>query len=100
MHHQIENPNGIVMNERTDRLNFNGKQIELPVMGIFELSDGKIKVWRDYFDMEKLKKSNGITNQKSQAKSHTRFFACSFQMLENIYFSITVSNTFFLKEYH
>ena len=43
------------MNERTDRLNFNWKQIELPVMGIFELSDGKIKAWRDYFDMEKLK---------------------------------------------
>ena len=55
VHHQIEGPNGIVMNERTDRLNFNGKQIELPVMGVFELTDGKIKAWRDYFDMEKLK---------------------------------------------
>jgi len=55
IHHQVENSNGIVMNERTDYLSFNGKQIELPVMGIFELSDGKIKAWRDYFDMEKLK---------------------------------------------
>lgn len=55
VHHQIESPNGIVMNERTDRLNINGKQIELPVMGVFELTDGKIKAWRDYFDMEKLK---------------------------------------------
>ncbi len=55
VHHQVENSNGIVMNERTDRLNFNGQQVELPVMGIFELSNGKIKAWRDYFDMEKLK---------------------------------------------
>ena len=55
VHHQVENSNGVVMNERTDRLNFNGQQVELPVMGIFELSNGKIKAWRDYFDMEKLK---------------------------------------------
>jgi limonene-1,2-epoxide hydrolase len=25
------------------------------VMGIFELKNGKIKAWRDYFDMNKLK---------------------------------------------
>ncbi len=55
IHHQVENSNGIVMNERTDYLNFHEKQVELPVMGIFELTDGKIKAWRDYFDMEKLK---------------------------------------------
>ena len=55
VHHQVENSNGIVMNERTDYLNFNGKKIELPVMGIFELSNGKIKAWRDYFDIKKLK---------------------------------------------
>jgi limonene-1,2-epoxide hydrolase len=24
---------------------------ELPVMGIFEVSDGKIGAWRDYFDV-------------------------------------------------
>ena len=50
IHHQVENGN-IVMNERTDRLNFDGKQVELPVMGVFEFRDGKICAWRDYFDM-------------------------------------------------
>jgi limonene-1,2-epoxide hydrolase len=55
VHHQVESSDGIVMNERTDYLTFNGKQIELPVMGIFELKNGKIKAWRDYFDMSKLK---------------------------------------------
>lgn len=59
VHHQVESPNGIVMNERTDRLDFNGKQIELPVMGVFELTEGKIKAWRDYFDMEQLKEVLG-----------------------------------------
>jgi len=27
------------------------KSFELPVMGTFEVSDGKINAWRDYFDM-------------------------------------------------
>jgi limonene-1,2-epoxide hydrolase len=26
-------------------------EIELPVMGTFEIKDGKISAWRDYFDM-------------------------------------------------
>ncbi|MEH6583230.1 MAG: limonene-1,2-epoxide hydrolase family protein [Halioglobus sp.] len=51
VHHQLEGADGIVMNERTDRLNFNGKVVELPVMGIFEFREGKISAWRDYFDI-------------------------------------------------
>jgi limonene-1,2-epoxide hydrolase len=27
------------------------KSFELPVMGTFEISDGKINAWRDYFDI-------------------------------------------------
>lgn len=52
VHNQIENPDGIVMNERTDKINMAGKMIELPVMGVFEIRDGKISAWRDYFDMQ------------------------------------------------
>jgi limonene-1,2-epoxide hydrolase len=51
VHNQVEGSNGIVMNERTDYLNFNGSDIALPVMGVFEFKDGKIAAWRDYFDM-------------------------------------------------
>jgi len=41
-----------VMNERTDRFVAGDKQFDLPVMGVFELdADGKISLWRDYFDM-------------------------------------------------
>ncbi|ALR12549.1 limonene-1,2-epoxide hydrolase [Mycobacteroides saopaulense] len=41
----------VVMNERTDTLRVNGVRVPLPVMGIFEIADGKIHAWRDYFDM-------------------------------------------------
>ncbi len=53
-HNQIVGANGIVMNERSDCFIFNGQSVTLPVMGIFELKDGKITAWRDYFDMAPL----------------------------------------------
>ena len=40
----------VVLTERIDR--FIGQtNVELPVMGAFELRDGKIAAWRDYFDL-------------------------------------------------
>ena len=40
-----------VMNERLDRFNTaSGRTIELPVMGVFEVNEGLITFWRDYFD--------------------------------------------------
>ena len=44
----------VVMTERVDIFKLPGKSFELPVMGIFEVSDGKINAWRDYFDMNQL----------------------------------------------
>ncbi len=41
----------LVLNERTDRFGKAGKWIELPVAGVFEVHDGRITLWRDYFDM-------------------------------------------------
>lgn len=41
----------IVMNERTDQFVVGDRQIDLAVAGVFELDDdGKICLWRDYFD--------------------------------------------------
>jgi limonene-1,2-epoxide hydrolase len=53
VHNQAENSQGVVMNERTDRFHMkaDGRWVEARVMGIFELEGGKIKAWRDYFDM-------------------------------------------------
>ncbi len=41
----------IVMAERVDRTKLGDKSVDLPCFGIFEMEDGKIKVWRDYFDI-------------------------------------------------
>ncbi len=41
----------VVMTGRVDVFKLPGKSFELPVMGTFEVSGGKISAWRDYFDM-------------------------------------------------
>ena len=41
----------IVMTERVDVFKLPKKSFELPVMGTFEVRDGKINAWRDYFDL-------------------------------------------------
>jgi limonene-1,2-epoxide hydrolase len=42
----------VVIAERVDRtVTKDGKQVDLPCCGVFEMEHGKIKVWRDYFDM-------------------------------------------------
>lgn len=41
----------VVVNERSDIFIYDdGRRIDLPVMGIFEVHDGLITHWRDYFD--------------------------------------------------
>ena len=42
---------GVVLTERVDRFVSPDRTIELPVMGTFEVSDGLITAWRDYFDL-------------------------------------------------
>ncbi len=37
--------------ERVDRTRLGDKGVDLPCFGLFEMSEGKIKVWRDYFDL-------------------------------------------------
>ena len=40
-----------VLTERVDSFVLPHTRIELPVMGTFEVRDGKIAAWRDYFDL-------------------------------------------------
>jgi limonene-1,2-epoxide hydrolase len=43
----------LVINERIDTMVArDGKKSDIPVAGVFELRDGKICAWRDYFDMK------------------------------------------------
>jgi limonene-1,2-epoxide hydrolase len=42
----------VVMNERVDRITFDGRPVTLPIMGTFEITaDGHIAAWREYFDL-------------------------------------------------
>lgn len=41
----------VVVCERTDRTKTTQGDVDLPCVGIFEMRDGKIAVWRDYFDL-------------------------------------------------
>ena len=43
---------GTVLNERDDRIEIHGRWTTLPVAGVFEIRDGKISLWRDYFDKQ------------------------------------------------
>jgi len=49
----------IVMVERVDKTVVAGSPVNLPAFGIFEMENGKIKVWRDYFDLATY--SNALT---------------------------------------
>ncbi|HNM85964.1 MAG TPA: limonene-1,2-epoxide hydrolase family protein [Mycobacterium sp.] len=40
-----------VLNERTDALTFGRLRILIGVCGVFEVRDGRIALWRDYFDI-------------------------------------------------
>jgi limonene-1,2-epoxide hydrolase len=41
----------VVLTERVDFFHTGERTIALPVMGTFEVVDGKIAKWRDYFDL-------------------------------------------------
>ena len=41
----------MVLTERVDEFGIGGRDVSLPLMGAFEVHDGKIRAWRDYFDL-------------------------------------------------
>lgn len=42
----------VVFTERIDRMTIMGNQVAAPVAGVFEVREGKIAAWRDYFDLQ------------------------------------------------
>ena len=54
--HREVSDGDLVMNERTDRFLVDGRWLELPVAGVFVLRDGRIALWRDYFDLDTIMK--------------------------------------------
>ncbi|MEV0218525.1 limonene-1,2-epoxide hydrolase family protein [Streptomyces sp. NPDC050704] len=49
IHHQAASGN-VVLNERTDTYHSGERVTPARVMGVFEVTDGLITAWRDYFD--------------------------------------------------
>ncbi|MBP1160170.1 MULTISPECIES: limonene-1,2-epoxide hydrolase family protein [Rhodococcus] len=49
--HHAAGENGVVLTERTDLLGAGPVNAEFWVCGTFELRDGRIAVWRDYFSV-------------------------------------------------
>lgn len=55
VHHQVSQGD-IVMNERVDRFLVDGNWVEIPIAALFKVRDGKVCLWRDYFDLESYRK--------------------------------------------
>lgn len=47
----------LVIAERIDKTKAGEKSVNLPCVGVFELENGKIKAWRDYFDLDTFMKA-------------------------------------------
>jgi limonene-1,2-epoxide hydrolase len=56
--HQV-GTGSVVMNERLDRFQLGGRWVEVPVAGLFVLRDGRIALWRDYFDLATYRRQTG-----------------------------------------
>ena len=48
--HRQASTGAVVINERTDRFKFDETWLEVRVVGVWEVHDGRITLWRDYFD--------------------------------------------------
>jgi limonene-1,2-epoxide hydrolase len=55
----IASAGDLVFTERVDRFTMMGKTVALPVAGVFQVRNGKIAAWRDYFDMQTWLKQTG-----------------------------------------
>lgn len=49
--HRLVGEGSTVLNERTDALVIGPVRLQFWVCGVFEVHDGRITLWRDYFDM-------------------------------------------------
>ena len=47
--HQVAS-DAVVINERIDRITFRGRSLVVPICAVFEIRDGRIAAWREYFD--------------------------------------------------
>ena len=51
---------GRVIVERVDDFVYNGHRGKVPVVGVLEVENGKVKVWREYYDRAQLLREMGV----------------------------------------
>ena len=56
----IAGESDLVLAERVDRFTLKGKYFELPVNGVFEIKNGKIHRFSDYFDLQSFESQSGF----------------------------------------
>ena len=56
VHHQLSS-HDVVMNERTDHITVAGAPVTLPIAAVFELRAGKVRAWREYFDLRAVQRA-------------------------------------------
>ncbi|MFF0817402.1 limonene-1,2-epoxide hydrolase family protein [Rhodococcus sp. NPDC003318] len=58
--HNIAADGDVVLTERTDLLRIGAVSLEFWVCGTFEIRDGRIAVWRDYFSIRNLLRGTAV----------------------------------------
>lgn len=59
--HNLASRKNLVFSERVDHVESLGRRVDLPVVGIFIIENGKIVEWRDYYDAAAL--SSGLPSR-------------------------------------
>ena len=52
-----------VILERFDSWSFNGRPGSIPVVGVFDVEDGNVKEWREYYDRATIIQEMGLSEQ-------------------------------------
>ena len=65
--HHLAAEGDTVLTERTDTMTVNGIAAPIAVMGAFDVRDGLIVAWRDYFDMGARRSADGGRGRRSRA---------------------------------
>jgi limonene-1,2-epoxide hydrolase len=66
----IASSDDVVLTERVDVVGGSGRSLEVPLMGVFEIRDGRIAHWRDYFDSGLLAKMSTGEDFSSLVPQH------------------------------
>ena len=71
----VASADNVVLVERLDSFDMNGRTVEVPVVGVFDCDDaGKFTAWRDYFDWDTMMQQvagTGIDTSAAETEQRT-----------------------------